>query len=195
MTRLTWKEVQFEWSKECEASFQGLKTMLTSTPMLALLKGQEGIVVYSDAPIKGLGCILMQHGRVIAYASKQLKPHEVNYHVHDLELATVVFALRIWLHYLYRALVQIFTDHKSLKYFMSQKELNMLQRRWMELIKYYNCVIDYHSGGINIVVDALSQKNKAFVGGLLVNGDKELLKLVNSMCIWVWIRGDAYWQS
>ena len=195
MTRLTWKEVQFEWSKECEASFQGLKTMLTSTPMLALLKGQEGIVVYSDAPIKGLGCILMQHGRVIAYASKQLKPHEVNYHVHDLELAAVVFALRIWLHYLYRALVQIFTDHKSLKYFMSQKELNMLQRRWMELIKYYNCVIDYHSGGINVVVDALSQKNKAFVGGLLVNGDKELLKLVNSMCIWVWIRGDAYWQS
>jgi len=195
MTRLTWKEVQFEWSKECEASFQGLKTMLTSTPMLALLKGQEGIVVYSDAPIKGLGCILMQHGRVIAYASKQLKPHEVNYHVHDLELAAVVFALRIWLHYLHRAQVQIFTDHKSLKYFMSQKELNMLQRRWMELIKYYNCVIDYHSGGINVVVDALSQKNKAFVGGLLVNGDKELLKLVNSMCIWVWIRGDAYWQS
>jgi hypothetical protein len=95
MTRLTRKEVQFEWSKKCEASFQGLKTMLTSTPMLALLKGQEGIVVYSDAPIKGLGCILMQHGRVIAYASKQLKPHEVNYHVHDLELAAVVFALRI----------------------------------------------------------------------------------------------------
>jgi hypothetical protein len=78
---------------------------------------------------------------------------------------------------------------------MSQKELNMLQRRWMELIKYYNCVIDYHSEGINVIVDALSQKNKAFIGGLLVNWDRELLKLVNSMCIWVWIRGDAYWQS
>jgi hypothetical protein len=145
--------------------------------VLALPKGQKGIVVYSDASIKGLGCVLVQHGRVIAYASKQLKPHEVNYLVHDLELAAVVFALRIWRHYLYVAQIQIFTDHKSLKYLMSQKELNMRQRRWMELIKDYDYVIDYHPGKANVLADALSQKNKAFVGGLLVKGDRELLEL------------------
>jgi hypothetical protein len=101
MTQLTRKEVKFEWSKECETSFQELKSRLTSAPVLALPKEQEGFVVYSDASSKGLGCVLMQHGRVIAYASRQLKPHEVNYPVHDLELAAVVFALRIWRHYLY----------------------------------------------------------------------------------------------
>jgi hypothetical protein len=95
MTRLTRKEVKFEWSKDCEASFQELKSRLTSAPILALPKGQEGFVVYSNASSKGLGCVLMQHERVIAYASRQFKPHEVNYPVHDLELATVVFALRI----------------------------------------------------------------------------------------------------
>jgi hypothetical protein len=101
MTRLTRKEVKFEWSKECETSFQELKSRLTSAPVLALPKEQEGFVVYNDASSKGLGCVLMQHGKVIAYASRQLKPHEVNYPVHDLELAAVVFALRIWRHYLY----------------------------------------------------------------------------------------------
>jgi len=95
ITRLTRKEVKFEWSKDCEASFQELKSRLTSAPVLALPKGQEGFVVYSDASGKGLGCVLMQHGRVIAYASRQLKTHEVNYPIHDLELAAVVFALRI----------------------------------------------------------------------------------------------------
>jgi len=95
MTRLTRKEVKFEWSKDCEASFQELKSRLTSAPILALPKGQEGFVVYSNASSKGLGYVLMQHERVIAYASRQFKPHEVNYPVHDLELATVVFALRI----------------------------------------------------------------------------------------------------
>ena len=94
VTRLTRKEVKFEWSKECETSFQELKSRLTSTPVLALPKGQEGFVMYSDASNKGLGCVFMQHGRVIAYASRQLKPHEINYPVHDLELAAVVFALR-----------------------------------------------------------------------------------------------------
>jgi hypothetical protein len=177
MTRLTRKEVKFEWSKECETSFQELKSRLTSAPVLALPKEQEGFVVYSDASSKGLGCVLMQHGRVIAYASRQLKPHEVNYPVHDLELAAVVFALRIWRHYLYGVQVQIFTDHKSLKYLLSQKELNMRQRRWMELIKDYDCIIDYHPGKANVVADALSRKNKAFIGGLLVRGDKELLEL------------------
>jgi hypothetical protein len=93
--------------------------------MLALPSGTEGFVVYSDASKRGLGCVLMQHGRVIAYASRQLKSYKVNYPIHNLELAVVVFALRVWRHYLYRSQVQIFTNHKSLKYLMSQKELNM----------------------------------------------------------------------
>src|SRR4030066_148766 len=100
----------------------------------------------------------MQHRCLIAYASRQLKPHEVNYPVHDLELAAVMFALRVWRHYLYGTQVQIFTDHKSLKYLMSQKELNMRQRRWVELIKDYDCIIDYHPGKANVVADALSRK-------------------------------------
>jgi len=95
MTRLTRKEVKFEWSKDCEASFQELKSRLISAPVLALPKRQKGFVVYSNASSKGLGCVLMQHGKVIAYASRQLKTHEVNYPVHDLELAAVVFASRI----------------------------------------------------------------------------------------------------
>jgi len=96
--------------------------------VLALPSGMEGFMVYNDASKKGLECILMQHEKVIAYASRQLKPYEVSYPVHDLELTAVVFALRVWRHYLYGSRVQIFTDHKSLKYLMTQKELNMWQR-------------------------------------------------------------------
>ena len=108
LTKLTRKEVRFVWSEECEASFRELKERLTSAPVLALPLGTEGFVVYSDASKRGLGCVLMQHGSVIAYASRHLKLHEVNYPVHDLELAAVVFALRVWRHYLYRTQVQIF---------------------------------------------------------------------------------------
>jgi hypothetical protein len=95
LTKLTRKEVKFIWSKEYEESFQELKERLTSALVLAIPLGIEGFMVYSDASKKGLGCVLMQHGKVIAYASRQLKPHEVNYLVHDLELAAVVFALRV----------------------------------------------------------------------------------------------------
>jgi hypothetical protein len=125
MTRLTRKETKWEWTPECDKSFQELKKRLTIAPVLALPSGTEGFVVYSDASKKDLGCVLMQYGRVIAYASRQLKPYEVNYPIHDLELVAVVFALRVWRHYLYGSRVQIFTDHKSLKYLMTQKELNM----------------------------------------------------------------------
>ena len=100
----------------------------------------------------------MQHDRVIDYASRQLKKHEVNYPTHDLELAAVVFALRIWRHYLYGVPCRIFTDHKSLQYLSSQKDLNMRQRRWIELIKDYDCIIEYHPGKANVVADALSRK-------------------------------------
>ena len=98
-------------------------------------------MVYRDASRQGIGCVLMQNDRVIAYASRQLKKHEENYHTHDLELAAVVFALKIWMHSLYGAPCKIFTDHKSLQYTFTQKELNLRQRRWLELIKDYDCTI------------------------------------------------------
>jgi len=101
ITHLTQKETKWEWTSKCESSFQELKRRLTTTPVLTLPFGMEGFVIYSDASKKGLGCVLMQHGRVISYASRQLKTHETNYPTHDLELAAVIFALRVWRHYLY----------------------------------------------------------------------------------------------
>ena len=114
--------------------------------------------MYSDASRLGLGCVLMQDGKVAAYASRQLKPHEQNYSTHDLELATVVFALKIWQHYLYGEKCRIFTNHKSVKYLLTQKELNLRQRRWLELFKDYDCIVDYHLRKANVVADALSRK-------------------------------------
>ncbi|KAL0543835.1 hypothetical protein IC582_018940 [Cucumis melo] len=148
----------FVWSKACEDSFQTLKQKLVTAPVLTVPDGSGSFVIYSDASKKGLGCVLMQQGKVVAYASRQLKSHEQNYPTHDLELAAVVFALKIWRHYLYGEKIQIFTDHKSLKYFFTQKELNMRQRRWLELVKDYDCEILYHPGKANVVADALSRK-------------------------------------
>jgi len=134
MTKLTRKEAKFTWSKECEKSFAKLKNMLTSAPVLVLPEADEPYVVYTDASITGLGCVLMQREKVIAYASRQLRKHEGNYPTHDLEMAAVIFALKIWRSYLYDSKVQIFTDHKSRKYIFTQPELNLRQRRWMELV-------------------------------------------------------------
>ncbi|KAL0546199.1 hypothetical protein IC582_016105 [Cucumis melo] len=158
LTQLTRKGAPFVWSKACEDSFQNLKQKLVTAPVLTVPDGSGSFVIYSDASKKGLGCVLMQHGKVVAYASRQLKSHEQNYPTHDLELAAVVFALKIWRHYLYGEKIQIFTDHKSLKYFFTQKELNMRQRRWLELVKDYDCEILYHPGKANVVADALSRK-------------------------------------
>ena len=96
---------------------------------------------------------------MVAYGSRQLKPHEKNYLTNDLELATIVFVLKIWRHYLYGEKCFIYIDHKSLNYLPTQREFNLRQRRWMELIKVYDCVIDYHPGKANVVVDALSKKS------------------------------------
>ena len=115
-------------------------------------------MVYNDASRQGLGCVLMHNDRVIAYASRQLKKHEENYPTHDLDLEAVVFALKIWRHYLYGAPCRIFTDHKSLQYIFTQKELNLRQRRWLELIKDYDCTIEYHPGKANVIADALSKQ-------------------------------------
>ena len=158
MTRLLQKNVNFEWSEKCQRSFEKLKAFLTEAPMLTQPTCGKEYVTFSDASLNGLGCVLMQEGKVIAYALRQLKPHEKNYPTHDLELAAIVFALKIWRHYLYGEKCFIYTDHKSLKYLPSQRELNLRQRRWMELIKDYDCSIDYHPGKANVVVDALSRK-------------------------------------
>ena len=117
--------------------------------------------LYSDVSGIGLGCVLMQDGKVVAYVSRQLKPHEQNYPTHDLELVAVVFALKIWRNYLYGEKCRIYIDHKSLKYLFTQRELNLRQRRWLELFKDYDCVIDYHLGKANVVADALSIKTVA----------------------------------
>ena len=114
--------------------------------------------MYSDASKIGLGCVLMQDGKVLAYAFRRLKPHEQNYPTHDLELAAVVFTLKIWRHYLYGEKCRVFTNHKSLKYLLTQKELNLRQRRWLELFKDYDCIVDYYPGKANVVEDALSRK-------------------------------------
>ncbi|KAL4030883.1 hypothetical protein IC575_009137 [Cucumis melo] len=158
LTQLTRKGTPFVWSPACESSFQELKQKLVTAPVLTVPDGSESFVIYSDASKKGLGCVLMQQGKVVAYASRQMKSHEQNYPTHDLELAAVVFALKIWRHYLYGEKIQIFTDHKSLKYFFTQKELNMRQMRWLELVKDYDCEILYHLGKANVVVDSLSRK-------------------------------------
>nr|GEU45864.1 putative reverse transcriptase domain-containing protein [Tanacetum cinerariifolium] len=135
------KGEKFVWKEEQEKSFEELKQRLVSAPVLTLPSGSGRFQIYSDASKKGLGCVLMQHGKVIAYASRQLKPYEMNYPTHDLELAAVVFALKIWRHYLYGESCDVFTDHKSLKYIFTQRELNMRQRHWLELLKDYdtNC--------------------------------------------------------
>ncbi|GJS31244.1 putative reverse transcriptase domain-containing protein [Tanacetum coccineum] len=131
-----------------------------NAPILALPEGSEDFVVYCDASHKGLGVVLMQREKVIAYASRQLKIHEKNYTTHDLELGSVVFALKIWRHYLYGTKCTVFTDHKSLQHILDQKELNMRQRRWLELLSDYDCDIRYHPGKANVVADALSRKER-----------------------------------
>ncbi|WVZ70358.1 LOW QUALITY PROTEIN: hypothetical protein U9M48_019033 [Paspalum notatum var. saurae] len=158
MTSLTKKNAKYVWSSNCEEAFQTLKKLLTSAPVLAQPDVTKPFDVYCDASGNGLGCVLMKEGRVITYASRQLRKHEANYPTHDLELAAVVHTLKIWRHYLLGNTCHIYTDHKSLKYILTQSELNMRQRWWLELIKYYDLEIHYHPGKANVVADALSRK-------------------------------------
>ncbi|GJR31352.1 putative reverse transcriptase domain-containing protein [Tanacetum coccineum] len=158
LTKLTQKNKRFEWGADEDEAFQKLKQDLCTAPILALPEGPDDFVVYCDASLKGYGAVLMQRDKVIAYASRQLKTHEENYTTHDLELGAVVFALRLWRHYLYGTKCVVYTDHKSLQYILDQKELNMRQRRWIELLSDYDCEIRYHPGKANVVADALSRK-------------------------------------
>ncbi|GJT95270.1 putative reverse transcriptase domain-containing protein [Tanacetum coccineum] len=160
MTKLTHKKVAFEWGDKQEAAFQTLKNKLYSAPILALPQGAENFIIYCDASHKGLGVVLMQNKKVITYASRQLKIHEKNYTTHDLELGVVVFALKIWRHYLYGTKYTVFTDHKSLQHILNLNELNMRQRCWLELLSDYDCEIRYHPGKANVVADALSWKER-----------------------------------
>jgi len=180
LTRLLRKDHKFVWTDDCEASFQELKQRLVTAPILIIVEGNKGYVVYSDASRQGLGHVLTQHGRVVAYASRNLKPHELNYPMHDLELVAVAFVLKIWRHYLYGARCEIYTYHKSLKYIFTQKELNLRQGRWLELLKDYTLDINYHLGKANIVAYALSRKPKGMIASLLTDESyllRELEKL------------------
>ena len=128
MTELLKNGVKFVWDDKCEEAFQTLKARLTTTPVLATPDSTKPFDVYCDASSMGLGCVLMQDNRVIAYASRALRNHEKNYLTHDLELAAVIHALKLWRHHLMGTHCNIYTDHKSLKYIFTQPDLNMRQR-------------------------------------------------------------------
>ncbi|GJW49638.1 putative reverse transcriptase domain-containing protein [Tanacetum coccineum] len=160
ITSLIKRNQKYEWGRITRRGFPDLKNNLCDMPILSLPDGVEDFVVYCDASNQGLGCVLMQRNKVIAYASRQLKIYEKNYTTHDLELGAMVFALKTWRHYLYGTKSVIYTDHKSLQHIFYQKELNMRQRRWIELFSDYECEIRYHPGKANVVADALSRKER-----------------------------------
>nr|GEZ17605.1 putative reverse transcriptase domain-containing protein [Tanacetum cinerariifolium] len=163
LTKLTQKNKSYVWGDDEEEAFQTLKLKLCSAQILSLLEGSEDFVVYCDASLKGFGDFLMQREKVIAYASRKLRKNEENYTTYDLELGAVVFALRLWRHYLYGIKCTVYTDHKSLQYILDQKELNIRERRWIELLSDYDRVIRYHPGKVNVFTDALSRKDKELI--------------------------------
>ncbi|KAH0735409.1 hypothetical protein KY285_011116 [Solanum tuberosum] len=157
LTKLTQKKVKFQWSDDCEKSFTELKTRLTTAPVLTLPEGSDGYVIYCDASKVGLGCVLMQHGKDIAYASRQLKVHDKNYPTYDLELAAVIFSLTIWRHYLYD-----------------------VHRRWLEFLKDYDMTVHYHPTKANVVANALSRLSMGSVAHV-EEKRKELAKEVHKL--------------
>jgi hypothetical protein len=180
MTELLAKGKTFEWTPRCEASFQELKKRLTTAIILTMLDMEELFSIYCDASGQGLGCVLMQDGHVVAYASRQLWKHEEKYPTHDLELVAVVHGLKIWRHYIIGKRCEVYLDHKSLKYIFTQPYLNLRQRRWSELMKDYDLGISYHPGKANVVADALSRRfhlNKLETRELLPEFCKKFEKL------------------
>lgn len=149
LTALTQKNAKFIWTDFCEESFQGLRQRLTSAPILTIPDNMGGFVVHTDASCIGLGCFKIQNEKLVKYGSRQLKDHEKNHPTHDLELAAVIFVLKIWRHYLYGEKSEVHTDHKSLKYLFSKKELHLRQRSWAEYLKDYDITIYYHPGKAN----------------------------------------------
>jgi hypothetical protein len=159
MIELLKKGAKFEWGQKCEYGFHTLRQHLTTSPMLAQPDKNKSFDMYYDASGTGLGCVLMQDNRVIAYASRALILHEQNYPTHDLDLVAMVHSLKMWRHYLMGTRCNIYIDHKSLKYIFTQADLNMRQRRWLELIKDYDLEVHYHPGKAN-VEDALNRKSQ-----------------------------------
>jgi hypothetical protein len=158
ITSLQRKEKKFQWTKECEKSFQQLKQLLTSAPILRIADPNEDFVVCTDACKEGLGGVLSQNGFVICYESRKLKEHERNYATHDLELAAIVHALKKWRHYLMGRRFKLRTDHNSLKYLFDQPTLNARQSRWLEFLCEYDFDIKHIKGKENKVVDALNRR-------------------------------------
>jgi hypothetical protein len=159
MTELLVKDKKIKWMPAYEASFQELKKRLTIAPILVMPDLEKPFSIYCDVSGQGLGCLPMQDGRVVAYVSRQLRKHEVNYPTHDLELAVVVHTLKIWRHYLMGMSCELYMDHKSLKYIFTQSNLNLRQRRWLELIKDYDLGINCHPEKANVVADTLNRRS------------------------------------
>jgi hypothetical protein len=149
----------FEWMPRHETNFQELKKILTMTSVLNMPDMEKPFSIYCDSSSQSLGCLLMQDSHVVAYASWQLRKHEEKYPTHDLELAAVVHALKIWRHYIIGRRCEVYSDHKNLKYIFTQPDLNLRQQRWLELIKDYDLEINYHPGKANVIVDALSRRS------------------------------------
>ena len=147
-----------------------MRRRLTAAPILIVLDRGQGYTLYCDASRAGLGCVLMQSGRVVAYGSRQLKNHEQNYPTHDMELAAVVFALKIWRHNLYGEQFEVYSDHKSLKYIFTQRDLNMRQHKWMKFLEDYDFTLHYHLGKENVVADALSRKSQGALASIASRG-------------------------
>jgi hypothetical protein len=163
MMKLLAKGNTFEWTPRHEASFQELKKRLTTAPVLTMSDMVKPFSIYCDASGQDLGCVLMQDGHVVAYASRQLRKHEERYPTHDLELAVVVHALKTWRHYIIGKRCEVYSDHKSLKYIFTELDLNLRQRRWLELIKDYDLGISYHPDKSNVIADALSRRSHVYI--------------------------------
>jgi hypothetical protein len=159
MTELLEKDNTFERTPRRETSFQELKKRLTTAPILTMPDMEKSFSIYCDASDQGLEYVLMQDDHVVAYASRQLRKHEEKYLTHDLELAAVVHALKIWRHYIIDNRCEVYSDHKSLKYIFTQPDLNLRQRRWLELVKDYDLGINYHPDKANVIADTLSKKS------------------------------------
>jgi len=189
LTQLTRKDQPFSWTDKCEECFEEMKWRLTTTPILIIPDTSKVFEVYCDASYHGLGCVLMQEKRPVAYASRQLKVHEKNYPTHNLELAAIVFALKTWMHYLYGSQFQVFSDHKSLKYLFDQKELNVRHQRCMEYLKDYDFELLYHPGKANVVADALSRK-RIHISTMMVK-ELELIEKLRDMNLGIQLSEDS----
>ena len=169
--------VKFQWSDDCEKSFEELIIRLTTAPVLTLPDGSDCYMIYCDASRLVLGCVLMKQDKFIAYSSRQLTAHKKNYPAHDLDLAAALFALKIYRHYLYGVHLDVFTDHKSFQYVFTQKQLNLCQGIWLEFLKDYYMSVFYNPGKANIVADAFSRLSM----GSVVHVEEESMKLVKDV--------------